>query len=275
MQRKIFEYREYLTESEKSPKTIEKYIRDIISFLHFSGTQEITKELTVEYKQKLIVSGYAPASINSMLSALNSYLEFIGMSDCRVKRIHTQRRVYSSEDCELTKEEYFRLLKAARNKPLIYHVIQTICGTGIRVSELKYFTVEGVKKGEINVRCKNKNRTVIIPTTLRKMLMKYAEANGIECGMIFVSKNGKPIDRSVIWARMKELGEKAGVPASKVYPHNLRKLFAREFYGENHDIAKLADVLGHGSIETTRIYIMTTSAEHRRYVEQLGLVVDS
>jgi len=152
-------------------------------------------------------------------------------------------------------------------------VIQTICGTGIRVSELQYFTVEAVRYGQVTVDCKNKTRTILVPGKLRNILLNYAKRHGITAGTIFVTRSGKPLNRSNIWAAMKRLCETAGVKASKVFPHNLRKLFARTFYGIEKDIAKLADILGHSSINTTRIYIMTTSAEHRRQIEQLGLVI--
>lgn len=178
-----------------------------------------------------------------------------------------------TEDKELTKSEYLRLLDAAKDRPQLHLILETICGTGIRVSELRFFTLEAVKCGEITVSCKSKTRTILLPSKLRKLLLDHAKNNGIHSGPIFITRNGKPLDRSNIWAQMKSLCEAAGVKASKVFPHNLHKLFARTFYGIEKDIAKLADILGHSSIDTTRIYIMTTGTEHRRKMGRLGLVV--
>lgn len=227
----------------------------------------------MSYKQALIGKNYAMRSINSMLASLNSLLDFLGWSDCKVKSLKIQRQTYCAEEKELTKAEYLRLLEAAKGYPRLKLIMQTICSTGIRVSELQYFTVEAVRCGEIIVRCKSKTRTILLPGKLKKLLLKYAKKNGIRSGAIFVTRNGKPISRSNIWAQMKKLCESAGVKTSKVFPHNLRKLFARTFYGIEKDIAKLADILGHSSINTTRIYIMTTGMEHRRKIERLGLVV--
>ncbi len=266
-------FREQLIRQEKSAATIAKYIRDTDMFLRYALNRPITKTLTVAYKKHLIEMGYAACSINSMLAGLNGFLDFMGLSDCKVKNIKVQRQTYCSDKNELSKKEYMRLLEAASSRPKLNLVMQTICATGIRVSELKYFTVEAVRCGEISVRCKSKTRTILVPDKLRKHLLEYSKDNGITSGTIFVTKNGNPLDRSNIWSQMKKICEEAGVSESKVYPHNLRKLFARTFYEVEKDIAKLADILGHDSIETTRIYIMTTGSEHRRKMEKLGLVV--
>lgn len=224
------------------------------------------------YKQTLRERGYAVRSINSMLASLNSLLDFLGWSDCKVKSIRQQKQTYCAEEKELSKAEYLRLLETAKGKPQLQLVMQTICGTGIRVSELRFFTVEAVKAGEVVVNCKAKTRTILIPGKLRKMLLAYAQKKKIHSGVIF-TRSGKPLNRSSIWAQMKHLCRNAGVNPSKVFPHNLRKLFARTFYGIEKDIAKLADILGHSSIDTTRIYIMSTGTEHRKKIERLGLVV--
>lgn len=208
-----------------------------------------------------------------MLASLNSLLDFLEWTDCKVKTLRCQRQTYCSEDKELSEAEYMRLLEASKHQEQLNLVIQTICGTGIRVSELRYFTVEAVSRGEITVQCKSKTRTILVPGKLKKLLLNYARRCGIYDGVIFITKHGKPMDRSNIWAQMKRLCTAAGVNPSKVFPHNLRKLFARTFYGIEKDIAKLADILGHSSINTTRIYIMTTGTEHRRKIERLGLVV--
>lgn len=231
------------------------------------------KELMMAYKNSLIEKGYAVRSINSMLASLNSLLNFLGWQDCKVKNLKTQRQTYCAEEKELTKAEYLRLMTAAEHRPQLRLILETICGTGIRVSELRFFTVEAVKRGEIAVRCKSKTRTILLPSKLRKLLLDYAKKSGIPSGAIFITRSGKPLNRSNIWAQMKFLCRAANVQASKVFPHNLRKLFARTFYGIEKDIAKLADILGHSSIDTTRIYIMTTGTEHRKKIERLGLVV--
>lgn len=191
-----------------------------------------------------------------------------------MKSLRLQKKIYCAEERELTKTEYFRLLNAADGRQ-IKLVLQTICSTGIRVSELRFFTVEAMRRGEIVVDCKNKTRNILVPGKLRKALLRYAKEAGIQSGAIFLGKTGKPLDRSRVWAMMKQLCEKANVLASKVFPHNLRKLFARTFYGVEKDIAKLADILGHSSINTTRIYIISTGREHREKIERLGLLADT
>ena len=269
----IQSFHQYLIREEKSTATVEKYLRDARAFLSFLGDRIVDKEVVMAYKKELQIKEYAVRSINSMLASLNSLLDFLGWSDCKVKAIKQQKQVYCAEEKELSKAEYMRLLEAAKNKPQLQLVMQTICGTGIRVSELKFFTVEDVKQGEVIVNCKGKSRTILIPGKLRKLLLDYAQKEKIRSGVIFLTRNGKPLNRSCIWAQMKALCEEAGVNPSKVFAHNLRKLFARTFYGIEKDIAKLADILGHSSIDTTRIYIMTTGTEHRRKIERLGLVV--
>lgn len=266
-------FQEHLIQEEKSAATMEKYLRDVRAFLVFADRAPVTKDLVMAYKQVLIEKGFAVRSINSMLASLSSLLGFLGWEDCKVKNIRMQRQTYCAEEKELTKAEYMRLLETSKNQPQLNMIMKTICGTGIRVSELKYFTVEAVRHGEITVNCKSKTRTILMPGKLRKLLLDYAKKNGVSSGAIFVTRNGKPLNRSNIWAKMKSLCESAGVKSSKVFPHNLRKLFARTFYGIEKDIAKLADILGHSSINTTRIYIMTTGTEHRRQIERLGLVV--
>ena len=262
-----------LCREEKSAATREKYLRDVRFFRMYTDDREITKDLVIGWKRELIASKYAVRSVNSMLASVNSLLTFLGWSDCKVKNIRTQRQTYCAEEKELTKAEYLRLLSASRENEQLNLVLQTICGTGIRVSELRYFTVEAVRAGEITVNCKSKTRTILVPGKLRKLLLNYARRCKIPSGAIFLGRNGKPMDRSSIWRQMKQLCRAAGVKETKVFPHNLRKLFARTFYGIEKDIAKLADILGHSSINTTRIYIMTTGTEHRRKIERLGLVI--
>ena len=269
----IREFSDFLCREEKSAATQEKYLRDVRGFYAYAAEREITKELTVAWKKYLVEQGYAVRSINSMLASVNSLLDFLGLSGCKVKNIRLQRQTYCAEDKELTKAEYLRLLEASKKNEQLNLVLQTICGTGIRVSELRYFTVEAVRSGEVIVDCKSKTRTILVPGKLKNILLNYVKRCKITSGTIFVGRNGKPLDRSSIWRAMKQLCKVAGVKESKVFPHNLRKLFARTFYGIEKDIAKLADILGHSSINTTRIYIMTTGTEHRRKIERLGLVI--
>lgn len=269
----IQSFYQYLIREEKSRATVEKYLRDVRAFDMYAGEQIISKEVVMAWKKELQIKEYAVRSINSMLASLNSLLDYLGWSDCKVKSIKQQRQIYCAEEKELSRAEYMRLLEAAQKKPQLQLVMKTICGTGIRVSELKFFTVENVKQGEVTVNCKAKSRTVLIPGKLRKLLLDYSRKEKIHSGVIFINRNGEPLNRSCIWAQMKSLCEEAGVNPGKVFPHNLRKLFARTFYGIEKDIAKLADILGHSSIDTTRIYIMTTGTEHRRIIERLGLVV--
>ena len=264
-------FRLHLSREEKSTATQEKYLRDVRAFGAYMGGKEVSKETVVAYKQVLQDRGYSVRSVNSMLASLNSFLGYIGWTDCRTKTLKLQRQTYCAEEKELTKEEYRRLLKVA--KPKMCLVMQAICSTGIRVSELRYFTLEAVQIGEVVVQCKGKSRRILLPGKLRKMLLDYARKGKVRSGVIFRTKSGKPLNRSSIWAQMKQLCRAAGVKAGKVFPHNLRKLFARTFYAQEKDIAKLADILGHSSIDTTRIYIMTTGTEHRRKIERLGLLI--
>ena len=264
---------ESLRQEEKSPVTVEKYLRDAAAFAVFTAGRAVTKELTVAYKQALQAKGYAVRSVNSMLAALNRFLRFCGWTDCCVRSLRCQRQIYTAADKELTKAEYLRLLEASKGRPQLYLLLQTICGTGIRISELRFFTVEALQRGEVSVQCKNKNRTILIPGKLKKLLLSYAKTAGVRSGPVFVTKTGAPLDRSNVWAQMKRLCAAAKVEPGKVFPHNLRKLFARTFYSIEKDIAKLADIQGHSSIDTTRIYIMMTGTEHRRRIERLGLVL--
>ncbi len=271
----IEHFKKYLREEEKSENTIEKYMRDAWAFTTYMNGTEITKESVIAYKSNLISENYAVRSINSMLASLNSLFVFLGWMDCRVKSIKLQRQIYCPEEKELTKAEYMRLVNTAKQKgnKRLSLILQTICGTGIRVSELQYITVEAVKRGETVVSLKGKTRTVFIVKELRQKLLRYAAEQEIPSGAIFITRTGRPISRTNIWREMKGLCEQAGVNPQKVFPHNLRHLFARTFYGIEKDIAKLADILGHSSINTTRIYIISTSDEHRRQMEHMRLII--
>ena len=267
-------FREHLILEERSVATIQKYIRDVKAFMAYAQNSAITKETVIAYK-KYLQENYAVRSANSMLASINSFFSLFGWNDLKVKSLKLQQQVYCPEEKELTKAEYTRLCKAAqrRHNERLNLILQTICGTGIRVSELQFITVEAAKCGEAVVRCKGKTRAVFIVRELRQKLLRYAAEQNIQSGMIFVTRTGKPISRTNIWREMKALCIEADVNPQKVFPHNLRHLFARVFYGIEKDIAKLADILGHSSINTTRIYIISTGTEHRQRMENMRLII--
>lgn len=273
-QKIINTFKNYLTENEKAVATIQKYMRDIRFFADYADGQIPNKAMVLEYKG-VLGEKYAVRSANSMLAALNAFLRFVGWQDLCVKQFKVQRAAYCSKEKELTKGEYIALIRAAEQKKneRLALIVQTICSSGIRVSELQCITVEAVKRGEATVYCKGKTRKIFIVKALQKKLLKYAARQGISSGVLFVTKRGKPMDRSNIWRQMKELCEQADVSPKKVFPHNLRHLFARTFYGIEKDIAKLADILGHSNINTTRIYIITTGEEHQRRMENMRLII--
>ena len=270
----IAEFERHLISEEKSVLTIGKYIRDVKAFIEFAGGSGVTKETVIAYKKHL-QENYAARSVNSMLASINSLFSFLGWHDLKVKSLKLQQQVFCPEEKELTRAEYTRLCRTAkcRHNERLNLILQTICGTGIRVSELQYITVEAVKNGEAVVNCKAKTRSVFIVKELKQKLLRWAAEQGIKSGMIFVTRSGKPINRTNIWREMKTLCTEANVNPQKVFPHNLRHLFARVFYGIEKDIAKLADILGHSSINTTRIYIISTGTEHRRRMENMRLIV--
>ncbi len=270
----IAAFNHHLVEEERSQATIEKYNRDIKRLVVFLNGGAVTKETMIEYKQHLLEQGYAERSVNSMLAAVNSMFEFLEWYECRVKAIKLAPEIYRPEEKELTQKEYERLVNTAmeQGKEKLAVILQTICGTGIRISELQFVTVEAVKRGEAKVHCKGKSRKVFIVDELKKLLLGYIKKHHIKSGTIFLSKNGTPMNRTTVWREMKSLCKAAKVNPSKVFPHNLRHLFARVFYKLEKDIAKLADILGHSSINTTRIYIISTGREHKQKMERMGLV---
>lgn len=275
----VLRYEAHLREEEKSESTRKQYEREVRLFLKYmeetlSPEAEMTKEDVVRYKEKLMEK-YKPATVNVTLAAINGFLIYIGKEQLQVKHLKIQRNPYCHAAKELTKEEYLRLVHTAKaqGKEQLMMLLQTICATGIRVSELKYITVEAVELGVVAISLKGKNRVIFISGKLQEILKDYIQKQNIQEGSIFITKNGKPLNRSWIWRKMKGLCEAANVEKEKVYPHNLRHLFARCFYRIEKDIAKLADLLGHSSINTTRIYIVSTGMEHRRQMEALGLVI--
>ena len=265
----IENFKRYLQNEERAAATTEKYIRDILAFCVWLAGKEIDKSVVLDYKEYLTET-YAPASVNSILSSLNSFFAFMSWHDCHVKTLKIQRQIFARSEKELTKAEYERLLNAAQSKgdERLYLLMQTICSTGIRVSELRFITVEAVMKENATIRCKGKMRMIILPRQLCIALKKYIRRQNIQSGSVFVSKNG----RSNIWRMLKALCESAGVSKDKVFPHNFRHLFARTFYSLQKDVVRLADILGHSSINTTRVYTMESGAEHRRQIQKLGLL---
>ena len=270
----LVSYGQWLRQEERSPGTIQKYLHDVRAFAGWSQCRPVTKETVMAWKEHLLSRGYAPATINGKLASLNGFLAFAGWPDCRVKPLRLQRRLFRETGRELTREEYNRLVAAARQRgrERLSLLMETICATGIRVGEVKDITVETAATGRAEIALKGKIRTILLPGKLCRKLLKYAKKQKITSGEIFLTRGGGRLSRKQIWAEMKALCRYAGVEAGKVFPHNLRHLFATVFYRACKDIAKLADVLGHSSIETTRIYLLTTGAEHARQIEQLRLV---
>ena len=267
-------YRAYLRAEERSAATIAKYLHAVTAFAVWLGDAELTKEAVTDWKAELLRRGQAPATVNAALAALNGLFRFLGRDDCRVRFLKVQRRAFRDESRELTQGEYTALVETARTrgKTRLALLTETIGGTGIRVSEVAYITVEAAQRGRAEITLKGKIRTILLPAKLCRKLLKYAKARGIDRGVIFRTSTGRPLSRHQIWAELKALCKAAGVEPSKVFPHNLRHLFAVAFYRVSRDIVKLADVLGHSSIETTRIYLMTTEKEHQRQLDRLRLV---
>jgi len=272
--KEIEAFAQYLRDEEREPGTIEKYLRDIRAFTVWADRREINKELVAAWKEHLKKLGLQPETVNSKLSALNKFFAFLGRNDLRVKYLKIQRRLFRRADRDLSKTEYKKLFDTAVSlgKTRLALLMEVICATGIRVSEVKYITLEAARAGRADISLKGKIRTILLPGKLCRKLQKYARKQKIVSGEIFLTRNGKGLSRRQIWAELKALCKKAGVEASKVFPHNLRHLFARTFYRIYKDIVKLADVLGHASIETTRIYLISTGAEQARQLERLGLI---
>lgn len=273
-QREFDQFEDYLRHDEREESTIEAYLRSLTRFAEWADGRAVTKELAMEWKMALSESGYRPISVNAMLAAVNKFFTCMGREDCKVKYLKLQRQMFRKSEKDLSKEEYQRLVQAAHEKGDLRMelILETICATGIRVGELKYITVEVVRAGVAEIALKGKIRTILLPHRLCRKLQKYAKQQKIASGKIFLTQDGLPVSRQSIWTRMKALCEAAGVERSKVFPHNLRSLFARSFYGSCHDVVRLADVLGHSSIETTRIYLMSTGKEYLRQLDKLGLV---
>ncbi|WP_308526508.1 tyrosine-type recombinase/integrase [uncultured Oscillibacter sp.] len=270
----VTSFGQYLRQEERSAGTIEKYLRDVRAFAAWLGGTPLTKEAAALWKGGLLDQGCTPATVNSKLAAINKFFSFAGWAEFRVKPLKIQRRLFRDDSRELTRAEYLRLLETARalGRERLALLMETICATGIRVSEVQNITVEAARRGKTEIALKGKIRTILLPGKLCRKLLKYARKRQIASGKIFLTKGGRGMSRGQIWAEMKALCQEAGVAASKVFPHNLRHLFARTFYKAYRDVAKLADVLGHSSLETTRIYLISTSAEHAVMLEGLHLL---
>ena len=270
--KQIDKFKNHLINEEKATLTIKKYIRDVESFYIWLAKDTFDKTDVLSFKHH-IVENYAPSSVNSIISSLNGFFEFMKWRELRIKTIKIQKAIFTPKYKELTKEEYFRLLRFAQNKnERLYLIMQAICSTGIRISEIKFITVEAIKSGQAHINCKGKHRQILLPSELCKILNQYIKKKNITFGPIFLSKRGNPLDRSNIWSEMKSLCEEAKVIASKVFPHNLRHLFARTYYSIQKDIVRLADILGHSNVNTTRIYTTETGIIHLRQLQKLGLI---
>ena len=267
-------YSRHLHAEERSPGTIEKYLRDAAAFLHWLAGQPVTRERARDWRDDLLDRSYAPVTVNSMVAAVNQFFAFLGWEDCKIRSLKIQRKLFRDDRRDLSREEYQRLLDTAHNlgRDRLALLLETICSTGVRVSEVRYITLEAVRAGRAEISLKGKLRVILLPGKLCRKLKKYARAKKITSGEIFLTRSGKSLSRRQIWAEMKRLCKKAGVASSKVFPHNLRHLFARTFYKVCRDVVKLADVLGHSSVETTRIYLMSTGSEHTKILRNMHLV---
>jgi len=272
---KLMEFEKKLREEEKAPATIEKYLRDVRDFASWLGDREINKEIVSEWKRALLQHGRKPATVNAKLAAVNHFFRIAGWQDCQVRLLRLQKRLFREQKKSLTRAEYEKMILTAENrgKSRLKLLMETICATGIRVSEVRYITVEVAWAGKVEIALKGKIRTILLPGKLCRRLQKYAKKQNIKTGEIFLTRKGNPISRKQIWSEMKALCRAAGVEPEKVFPHNLRHLFAVEFYRCERDVVKLADVLGHSSMETTRIYLLTTGEEHRKTLNRLKLIL--
>ena len=268
-------FEQHLRAHQRAAGTIEKYVRDVRALAAWLGGAEVTRERAAAWRDSLLARGYAPETVNSMVAAANQFFAFQGWEDCKVNALKVQRKLFRDDRRELTREEYHRLLTAAHSlgRERLALLLETICATGIRVSEVRYITVEAARAGRAAISLKGKLRTILLPGKLCRRLAKYARAQKIASGEIFLTRSGKSLSRRQIWAEMKGLCQKAGVAPSKVFPHNLRHLFARTFYQVCRDVVKLADVLGHSSVETTRIYLISTGAEHAKVLARMHLLI--
>lgn len=271
----IEEYGRFLLQNEKSAATTKRYRQYLKQFIRFAGEQPVDKDLVLRWKESLRQQ-LAPSTVNGALAAVNGFFRHQGWEDCMVKLLKIRRRVYLPQDRELERGEYVRLVQAAaqNGNGRLAALIQTLCSTGMRVSELRFVTVEALESGVVEVECKGKIRTIFLTRELCRMLKQYVKNRNISHGMIFVTRTGKAMDRSNIWREMKRAGRQAGLAGGKIFPHNLRHLFARTYYSQQKDLLRLSDILGHSNINTTRIYTMESGVNHRMQLEQMRLLVE-
>ena len=271
----ILDYRDHMLRRERSRGTVENYLRGVRGFAAWLGGAPVGERSAGEWKRALLRRGCRPRTVNAKLAAVHSFFHFMGWRGLETRALKIQRRLFREDSRELTREEYQRLLSAARSggNDRLALVMEAICATGIRVSEVRYLTVEAARRGRAEVYLKGKIRTILIPNKLCRKLLHYAKGKKITSGEIFLTRGRKPLSRKQIWAELKRLCQRAGVAPSKVFPHNLRHLFARCFYRATRDMAQLADVLGHASVDTTRIYLISTGAEHARVLDRLQLML--
>ena len=271
---KVRKFRNHLMKAEKSPATVEKYVRDIVELKLWLGDRQATFDTIREWKNDLIKKGFSSSTINTKICALNSFAASMGWQDLRLKALRIQRRMFRDTQRELTRSEYERLIKSVeeRGDRKLALLMETIGATGMRVSEIQYLTIEAVRDGKVEISLKGKIRTIVLPAKLQRKLREYAKEESIKEGVIFRTHTGKPIGRKQIWAKMKEAAAKAGIEPGKVFPHNMRHLFARVYYKATRNLAELASLLGHSSMETTRIYLLTTEESHQRMLNGLHLV---
>lgn len=268
-------FRAYLAEQECAEATVAKYMHDVELLASFCGGTVEDKNALIAFKQRLQERGYAPSSINSMLAAVNRFLTFAGVPQWKLRYLKATRSTFCGKERELTRRDYERLVSAAKHagNRRLELLVQTMCATGIRVSEVRAVTVESLRQGQAEIHNKGRIRTILLPKKLCGLLLAYCKERAIRSGPVFVTRTGKPLDRSNIWKSMKRLAAMARVGAGKVFPHNLRHLFARTYYKAYKDIVRLADILGHASIDTTRIYTVRTGAEQQRQIERLPLLI--
>ena len=271
-QKWIKDYEDEMQMKERSAATIEKYTRAVTMFAEWLGSEKLSKARVIEWKKKLSEEKYAPITVNTFLSALNGFFRMIRREDCCVSFLKVQRRVFRDPEIELNRDDYEELIHTAeaQQNEKGAMLLKTICATGIRVSETAYITVEAVRKGKVEIQLKGKIRIIMIPRNLARNLLEYAKKEKIHKGPVFRDSHGNCMTRRQIWGELKKICALTKIDAKKVFPHNLRHLFAREYYKENQDVVRLADLLGHSSIETTRIYLMTSGEEQLKQIENLG-----
>lgn len=273
-QDRLAAFARHLACEERSPATIDKYSRDLRAFARWLGPAPLHKPHLAAWRQTLARQGYASVSVNAMLAAVHSYCRFLGRSDCRVRYLRVQRQLFRPPGRELSQRDYLALVRTARRQrqQRLALILETIAACGLRISELPHITAQAVQDGRAEIHLKGKVRVILLPRRLRDKLQRYARTQKIAGGALFRTTGDRPISRQQVWREMKALARAAHIDPGKVFPHNLRHLFATVFYAHSHDIVRLADILGHSSVETTRRYLTTSGSEHIRQLDSLHLV---